>query len=96
MQKLAGRVRFFLLAAATILVFSFAATDAAAQDTTNCKACGITCTPSYCTSSCNRVSYTDCRTWPSLYCAGLCYHYWDYTYGSFQCRTDPNWYPCYA
>jgi hypothetical protein len=80
--------------AAAVLVLVFGTSDAAAQ-TSDCKACGVTCTPDYCTSSCIRMPINDCRTY-NMQCAGLCYTFYDYSYGAFQCRTDPYWYPCYA
>ena len=85
----------FYLFAAVIVVFVFGAGNAAAQGITDCKACGISCTPNYCTQSCIRMPYSDCTRY-SMQCAGLCYTYYDYTYSSYQCRTDPAWYPCYA
>ena len=93
-SKAASRIALYFVAA-VVFVFVLGITDAAAQGITDCKVCGITCTPTACYQNCIRMSYTDCTRY-HMECAGLCYTYYDNTYSSYQCRTDPVWYPCYA
>lgn len=82
------------IAFATLLIVAFGATDASAQGITDCKACGVSCSPYGCTQSCIRVQYSDCYRF-SMSCRGVCYTYYDYTYSSYQCQLS-DWYPCYA
>lgn len=90
-----GSRRSFLLALATLVVLTFAASDAEAQGITDCKACGLTCSATYgCYQNCIRISYDDCHRY-NMTCRGVCYTYYDYTYGERQCSVS-DWYPCYA
>ncbi|HEX2832379.1 MAG TPA: hypothetical protein VHW00_05150 [Thermoanaerobaculia bacterium] len=87
------RSRMFLLLIAALTFSLFAATDGLAQGTTECKACGVTCTPTTCYENCIRMTAADCAQF-GMTCAGVCYTYFDWPDTSYHCRVS-EWYPCY-